>query len=266
MKKLLFSLLVIAFTVVLGGCQSSKQIPYFTNIDSISLEASRGLFDAKIMPKDMLTITVHTTDPAASAPFNLAVQSSVGSGGSLSSNTGNLQGYLVDNDGFINFPIIGKIHVVGLTKTECEDLIKSKIQPYLALTENPIVTVQMSSYRITVLGEVKSPGVIPVSQEKMSILEAIASAGDLSLYGRRDNVLLIREDQSGEKHKVRLNLNDANLINSPYYYMQQNDVLYVQPNNVQAKNSAFGQSTSLWFSLVGIVTSVASLLVNILRN
>ena len=247
-------------------CQSSKQIPYFTNIDSISLEASRGLFDAKIMPKDMLTITVHTTDPAASAPFNLAVQSSVGSGGSLSSNTGNLQGYLVDNDGFINFPIIGKIHVVGLTKTECEDLIKSKIQPYLARTENPIVTVQMSSYRITVLGEVKSPGVIPVSQEKMSILEAIASAGDLSLYGRRDNVLLIREDQSGEKHKVRLNLNDANLINSPYYYMQQNDVLYVQPNNVQAKNSAFGQSTSLWFSLVGIVTSVASLLVNILRN
>ena len=136
----------------------------------------------------------------------------------------------------------------------------------MAKNENPIVTVRMSSYRITVTGEVGHPGVIPVATEKMSVIEALAQAGDLTIYGKRDNVMLIREDASGQKHEVRLNLNDANLINSPYYYLQQNDILYVEPNSVKAKNSAIGSSTTIWFSFIGIVTSVASLLVNILRN
>ncbi len=247
------------------GCGSSKNVPYFTNIDSISLAASRGLYDAHIMPKDELTITVITVDPQASAPFNLSIQNTVGTTGQLSSGTGSLQGYLVDNDGFINFPIIGKLHVAGLTKGECEDLIKSKVQPYLAKNENPVVTVNMASYRVTVIGEVNSPKVVPVTTDKMSIVEALAQAGDLSIYGRRDNVLLIREDAHGEKHKVRLNLNDANVINSPYYYLQQNDIVYVQPNNVKAGNAGIGSSTTIWFSFVSIVTSVASLLVNILN-
>ena len=145
-------------------------------------------------------------------------------------------------------------------------MIKSKIQPYLARTENPVVSVRMSSYHITVLGEVGKPGVIPVSTEKISVLEAIAQAGDLGVYGKRNNILLIREDARGEKHAVRMNLNDANIINSPYYYLQQNDVLYVQPNSVKAKTSSIGSSTTIWFSFIGIVTSVASLLVNVLRK
>lgn len=243
--------------MAMTGCGSSKGFTYVENIDSISLAASRGLFDARIMPKDELTITVNTTNPEASAPFNL--QS--GDKGSTA-----FKGYLVDNSGFINFPVIGKVHVVGLTKTECEDLIKSKIQPYLARTENPVVSVRMSSYHITVLGEVGHPSVIPVSTEKISVLEAIAQAGDLGVYGKRNNILLIREDARGEKHAVRLNLNDANIINSPYYYLQQNDVLYVQPNSVKAKTSNIGSSTTIWFSFIGIVTSVASLLVNVLRK
>ena len=107
---------------------------------------------------------------------------------------------------------------------------------------------------------------MPVSTEKMSVLEAIAQAGDLTIYGRRDNVLLIRENSNGQKEAHRLNLNDANVINSPYYYVQQNDYIYVEPNSTKAKNSAIGQSTTLWFSFVSIMTSVASLLVNIIRN
>ena len=240
--------------MAMPGCGSSKGFTYVENIDSISLAASRGLFDARIMPKDELTITVNTTNPEASAPFNLQ-------SGEKASTA--FKGYLVDNSGFINFPVIGKIHVVGLTKTECEDLIKSKIQPYLARTENPVVSVRMSSYHITVLGEVGKPGVIPVSTEKISVLEAIAQAGDLGVYGKRNNILLIREDAHGEKHAVRMNLNDANIINSPYYYLQQNDV---QPNSVKAKTSSIGSSTTIWFSFIGIVTSVASLLVNVLRK
>lgn len=266
MKKLLLSIIAAAMIIVLGSCGSSKNVTYLQNLDSISLAPSRGLYDAKIMPKDQLMITVSTTDYEASRPFNLTVHNSLGSAGSISSGGGSLQQYVVDNSGFINFPVVGKIHVEGLSVHETEDLIKSKIQPYLARTENPIVTVRMASYRITVIGEVNKPGVIPVTTERMSILEALAQAGDLSIYGLRDNIALIRTDAAGEKHQVRLNLNDANIINSPYYYVQQDDVIYVEPNNVKAKNSSIGSSTTLWFSFIGIATSVASLLVNILKD
>ena len=242
------------------GCSGSKKVAYFQNIDSISLTPSRGLYDARIMPKDMLLITVSTIDPEAAKPFNLAASDISGN------NSGNMQNYLVDNDGNINFPLVGNIHVIGLTKNECQNTIKDKILPYMAKTENPIVTVRMSSYRVTVDGEVNKPGVIPITTEKMSVIEALAQAGDLTIYGKRDNVLLIREDETGQKSAHRLNLNDANLFNSPYYYLQQNDILYVEPNGVRARNSSIGPSTTLWFSFVGIVTSVASLLVGILRK
>ena len=256
----------MAIVIMMGSCGSSKQIAYFQNIDTLSLAASKGLYDAKIMPKDELTITVLTTNPEVSAPFNLTVNSKVGSSGQMSSGGGSLQGYLVDNDGDINFPVVGKLHVAGMTKTECEDMIKEKITPYLAKTENPIVTVRTSSYRVTVIGEVGKPKVVPVTTGQMSIIEALAQAGDLSIYGKRDNVLLIREDATGEKHSYRLNLNDANLFNSPYYYLQQNDIVYVEPNKVKAKNSTIGSSTTLWFSFVGIVTSVASLVLSVIRK
>ncbi len=250
--------MVVTVILMMVGCGSSKQVAYWQNIDSISLAASKGLFDAKIMPKDELTILVQTTDPLTSEPFNLR------STGQTSSKN-QITGYLVDNDGMINFPIVGKIHVAGLTKTECEDLIKSKIQPYLARTENPLVSVRTSSYRITVIGEVNRPGVIPVATEKISLIEALAEAGDMTVYGKRDNVLLVREDKSGEKHKVRLNINDANIINSPYYYLQQNDIVYVEPHKVKARNTFFGSNTSIFYSVIGITTSLASLLITILR-
>lgn len=257
---------VVAIFLVLSGCSSSRQVAYFQNAGKVDLAPSKGLYDARIMPKDVLTITVSTTNPAAAAPFNLsAAAQSTYLSTNLNSEQKALLPYLVDNNGDIDFPIIGKLHVLGKTKTECENLIKEKIMPYLAKTENPIVTVRMSSYRVTVMGEVNNPGVIPVSSEKMSILEALASAGDLTIYGKRTNVMLIREDAKGEKCIYRLNLNDANLINSPYYYLQQNDVLYVQPNGVKSKSAGIGQSTNIWFSLVSIATSVASLIVTILR-
>ena len=249
-----------------GSCSSGKDVAYWKNIDSISLAGSKGLYDAKIMPKDMLTITVNTLTPEVSVPFNLSVPFTIGSTGQLSQGAGSLQGYLVDNDGDINFPVVGKIHVLGLSKNQCQDLIADKIAPYLSKTERPIVTVRMSSYHVTVLGEVNRPQVVPVTTEKMSVMEAIAEAGDLSIYGKRNNIILIREAETGQKEYHRLNLNDANIFNSPYYYLQQNDIIYVEPNKVQAKNSGIGQSTTIWFSVISIVTSVASLLVNVLRN
>ena len=252
--------------LMLGSCASSEKVAYFQNAVDGVVAQSEGLYDAKIMPKDILTITVSTTNPEAATPFNLTVSNTLNSTGQMYSGSGVLQTYLVDNDGEIDYPVIGTIKVAGLTKNECQELVKSKIKAFLAEEENPIVTVRMSSYRVTIIGEVRSPGVIPVGTEKMSILEALASAGDLTIYGKRDNVMLIREEANGQKTIHRLNLNDANIISSPYYYLQQNDIVYVEPNGVQAKNSAIGSSTTIWFSFVGIVTSVASLLVNILRD
>lgn len=266
MKKLICAAVVaLTMILVLGSCGSTKNVAYFQNADSISLAGSKMLYEAKIMPKDQLTITVLTTDPKASAPFNLAVSNTIGTSGQLSTNAGSLQGYLVDNQGYIEFPVVGKLRVGGLTKNQCEQLIKEKVQPYLSNNENPIVTVRMASYRVAVFGEVSHPGVVQVPYEKMSVLEALAQCGDLTIYGRRENVMLIREDSLGEKHIYRLNLNDANLINSPLYYLQQNDNIYVEPNKVKAQNSLIGSSTSLWFSIIGSLLSIASLVVNICR-
>lgn len=266
MKKLISAVLVaMTMILMLGSCGSVKNVAYFKNADSISLAGSRMLYEAKIMPKDQLTITVLTTDPKASAPFNLSVSNTIGTNGQLSTSSGSLQGYLVDNKGYIEFPVIGKLHVGGLTKNQCEDLIKEKVRPYLSANENPIVTVRMASYRVAVFGEVSRPGVVQVPYEKMSVLEALAQCGDLTIYGRRDNVMLIREDAAGEKHIYRLNLNDANLINSPLYYLQQNDNIYVEPNKIKAQNSTIGASTTLWLSVVGSLLSIASLVVNICR-
>ena len=249
---------------MLTGCGSVKNIAYLQNSDSINFDNSRFLYDARIMPKDQLSIPVNTTTPEASLPFNLLLQNEYTQGRSMSA-AGVLMPYLVDNDGFINFPIIGRLHVAGLTKSEAERLIFEKIRPYMAESENPVVTVRMSSYSVSVLGEVNRPGSFQVSREKITILEALAQAGDLTIYGVRDKVKLIREDATGKKQIVTLNLNDANIVNSPYYYLQQNDVVYVEPNNIKAQNSKVGQTTTLWFSATSILVSLTSLLYNILK-
>ncbi len=265
MKKILLPLVAMMVIVFMNSCQTSKQVPYMQNIDSLDLSASKGLFDARIMPKDQLTITVHTSDPVVSHPFNLTVSRTLTSDGGLSAGGGSLQGYLVDNEGYINFPIVGRIHVQGLTKRECEKTIEEKIAPYLAKSEKPVVTVRMSSFRITLIGDFSSPKVVPVTTEKMSILEALASGGDLTLYGKRENVMLIREDATGKKSVHRIDLTDANFINSPYYYLQQNDVVYVEPKKSEARNAFFSSSTSILFSITSMITSLATFILAITK-
>lgn len=268
MKRSFFS--IIAAVVIIAattGCKSHQKVVYFQNADSVSLSASRMLYDAKIMPKDELSITVSCSNPEAATQFNLAVSEVNSSTGSKRMNTGGamLLPYLVDNDGTINFPVIGTLKVGGLTKNECQDLILSKIKPYFSANEKPVVTVRTSNYRVTVMGEVNSPGVFSVGSEKMSILEAIAQAHDLTIYGKRENILVIREDANGEKSMHRMNLNDANIVSSPYYYLQQNDIVYVEPNKTKAANSDIGTVTTFTMSIISTLMSVASLVINIIR-
>ena len=264
MKNLLF--LFFCVPLLLCSCGSTKNVAYLKNSDLVDLSQSQILYDAKIMPKDVLSITVTTSNPAAAAPFNLSVYSSL-SGSANATMYGNhvLQSYLVDNDGNINFPIIGQLHVGGLTKSACEQMIHDKIMPYMNASEKPVVTVRMANYKISVLGEVGRPGMYTVGNEKINILEALAQAGDLTIYGKRDCVKLIREDDKGEKKIYTLNLNDAGLITSPYYYLQQNDIIYVEPNKVKSRNASIGQSTSLWLTSTSILISLSSLMYNILR-
>ena len=263
--KLLFALIVISMMIT--GCGSTKNVAYFKNSDSVDLSKSQFLYDARIMPKDILTITVSTTDPEAAIPFNLTV-ATVQSQSLRASTTSQptLQSYIVDNEGNVDFPLVGTLHVGGLTKGEAEQLVLGKIKPYMSDTEKPIVTVRMINYKISVIGEVARPGMFTVANEKISILEALAQAGDLTIYGVRDRVKLIREDATGKKEIHVLNLNDANIINSPYYYLQQNDIVYVEPNKVKSQNSSVGSMTTLWFSATSILISLTSLLYNILKK
>lgn len=268
-KKSFLHFCIFAFSIIaslmLTGCGSTKNVAYFQNSDSINFDNSRFLYDARIMPKDQITISINTTTPEVSLPFNLLLQNSYTQGRTISTTGGTLMPYLVDNQGYIKMPIIGKLKVGGLTKSEAEALVTEKVRPYMAESENPVVTVTMSSYSVSVMGEVARPGSFQVSREKITILEALAQAGDLTIYGVRDRVKLIREDATGKKSMVTLNLNDANIVNSPYYYLQQNDVVYVEPNKVKAQNSTVGQTTTLWFSATSILISLTSLLYNILK-
>ena len=249
----------------MASCTSYKSVPYLQNPEAVNeFQEILPMYDAKIMPKDLLTITVNTSDPAAAAPFNLSVQTSynMALGRGLNSQPV-LQQYLVSNEGTVDFPVLGRLQLSGLTKTEAEDMIREKLKDYLK--ETPIVTVRMSNYKIAVLGEVARPGMFTVSNEKVNVFEALALAGDLTVWGIRDNVKLIREDAAGKREIFELNLNNAEIVTSPYYYLQQNDILYVSPNKTKAKNSDIGQSTSLWFSATSILVSIASLLVTIFR-
>ena len=258
-------LLLLPF--LLTACQSYKKVPYFQNVEVVNgVEQQESLYDAKIMPKDLLTIVVSCTNPELAIPFNLTVASNAGMAVSNSSYVTTqpvLQPYLVDNEGNINFPVLGELKLGGLTKREAEQLIINKLKPYMK--ETPIVTVRMVNYKISVIGEVTRPGTFTISNEKVNLLEALAMAGDMTVYGLRDNVKLIREDANGKQQIVTLDLNKAETILSPYYWLQQNDIVYVTPNKAKARNSDVGNSTSLWFSATSILVSIVSLLVNILK-
>ena len=266
MKKLINSLLVAAAVLAVTSCRTPKNVAYIQNSDYIDYSNSEFLYDARIMPKDILTVTINTVNPEASAPFNLIVRPTLANATSnIPTSGGALQIYLVDNNGCIDFPVVGTLQVGGLTKSMCEKLIHDKIKRYMNAEENPIVTVRMSNYKISVIGEVNRPGMFTVDNEKINIFEALAKAGDLSIYGVRDRVKLIRENAKGRKEIHTVNLNDANIVNSPYYYLQQNDVVYVEPNQVKARNSAIGTSTTIWISVTGALVSLASLIVNVLK-
>ena len=266
LKRKYFILLI---PILLSSCTAYKKIPYITDAETITTEefANAALnYEAVIMPKDILSITVNTPTNAASRDFNLplvpqeatdVVQTRVSS---ASGGYGSLQNYIVDNDGSINFPIVGEIKIGGLKKSEAEAKIFALIYPQY-LKEKPIVSLRFLNYKVSVLGEVARPGNYTSTNEKMTLFDALAFAGDLTIYGDRKNVRIIRESASGELSVKHIDLQDRNLLLDPdIYYLQQNDKIIVSPNKAKGNNSSFGTLESLALSGLSILISVISII------
>ena len=251
-------LIAAALVAFLASCSSQtyKKINYIQDIDedtSMAMTINKGII---IQPQDQLSIIVTSRDPKMAVPFNLSV-STFYTGSELSSSGGASQritGYIVDNAGDINFPSLGPLHVSGLNRWELQDLVRDKLSDS-GLLKDAVVTVEFLNFKVSVLGEVASPGTYNVTGDKITILQALALARDLTIYGQRENVKVIRE-QNGKRQIYTMDLTSSDIFASPAYYLQQNDVVYVTPSTVRAGqgeiNENYFKSGSFWISLASI--------------
>lgn len=266
--KIILNILIVS-TLLLSSCKSYQKIVYFQEAGQTTnlAETHQDVYPEPIIKNgDLLMITVNTESPEAASAFNppiISDPSEVKSPSKMTS-VGVLQSYLVDESGEITFPIIGKLKVAGLTRKQLETFIGDQTYPRF-LKEKPMVVAKILNYTVSVLGEVNKPGTVQVENARISITKALSDAGDLTIYGRRDNVMLIREDQWGKRTTYRINLTDKNLITSPFYFLQQNDVIYVEPNQSKARSSMIGASESLSFTIVGTLISIVSLIATLTR-
>jgi polysaccharide biosynthesis/export protein len=259
---LFFSILLIS------SCSGVKNVTYFqkigTQTDSLKQSQPTGVHTATIKPMDLLSITVVTTVPETSRIYNLTTPQIMDN----SSNNGitsmpTLQTYLVDEDGNIDFPVFGKLTVKGMTRKELVMLLQDKL--VTAFSERPIVTIRITNFSVNIVGEVLRPGRFIITNERLTIIDGLAMAGDMTIYGQRDRVKVLREDADGTKKFMTINLNDENSIYSPAYYLEQNDVVYVEPNKVKSRTSKIGAAETLSVSALSLIISVASIVINVLK-
>ncbi len=254
--------------ILLASCSSQKQVSYFQDIQFENNESRHvqlaTLNEIKIQPHDKLSILVNSQDPRLSNLFNLPiVLQQVGIESQKGTSYG-LSGYVVDSNGNINFPILGELHISGLTREEVQSLIKKELQSK-DLIKDPVITVEFLNLNIAVLGEVLHPGRYSIDKDHFTILDALSLAGDLTIYGKRDRVLVMRS-VNGEQQIYNIDLCSAEkLYSSPVYYLQQNDVVYVEPNDTKIRQSTVNgnniRSTSFWISIASLLTTITVLFV-----
>jgi len=256
-------ILVILLCYVLASCRSSEKIVYLQDVGTRSTEEIAAYSGISVQPKDILSIVVSSPYADLVATLNLPLSSfQAGSDATSSSYSQRLLGYLVDLEGNIDFPSLGKIKVEGKTREGLSSMIKGLLQQD-SLIRDPIVNVEFMNFKISVLGEVRYPGMFNLQHDRITIFEAIGRAGDLTIYGRRDNVLVTRE-QNGVIENFRVDLRSSEVYRSPVYYLQQNDVVYVSPNEVVAARSRINENRSLgiWISVASFLASLATLIAN----
>lgn len=261
-KKNILSLLLLAF--LFAGCASYQETIYLTHDEILNrTEQKNNFFEFRIQPKDELIILVSTTDPASSVPFLRKMGQSKEMSQTSTPGEAKLLNYLVDNEGYIDYPVLGRLHVSGLSADECQDLIRKKLEAYL--NEEPNVTVRIANFKVSVLGEVTSPGTYKVSDEGINIFQALAEAGDMTLFANRKDVQLLREDSTGHRRVIHLDLTSSEIALSPYYHLKQNDVVYVKPTKGKVRSRTFGDNTSAWITLVSAISSIVSLVIIAIR-
>ena len=262
MKKLFLCLFFLG--MLLASCGTSKKIVYFQDVEVNRPESMEAVRDISVQPKDQISILVSSKDPQLAALFNLPrVQYRAGAGALLSgSYSGEVSGYTLDEQGAIDVPVLGRLVVAGMTRSGIAGMIKRRLTEE-HLVNDPVVTVEFMNLYFSVLGEVKSPGKYDITKDRISLLEALSMAGDLTIYGKRDAIYVIREE-NGERVTYRVDIRSREFFRSPVYNLKQNDVVYVQPNKVRAGQSTINEnsvkSVSLWISIGSFISSLGVLL------
>lgn len=268
---------LFATLLLLGSCSTPKNITYFQDATQGEVVNPLQPLEVRVKPEDKLSIMVNTPDPALSTLFNLIqVQnrpsqtiSGTRISGSSNSSNGQTSFYTVDPQGDINFPVLGKLHIAGMTRFEVGTYIENELVNR-SLVKDPIVTVEFGNTGITVLGEVKSPGRLEFNKDHLLFTDAIAMAGDLTTNGRREDILVLREQPDGSQKAYRVSLLDIDaLASSPVYYLQQNDVVYVEPNNkVKRSTTPTGESPftpAFWMSIGSFGLTIATLIISLTK-
>lgn len=265
MNVKIWSYIWICAVVLCTSCASSKKVVYLQDVESLNQQDIKQRYEVYIHNDDLLAIMVNSKNPELALPFNMPMVSYQLGGSSVNFGGQGVLGYLVDINGDIDFPILGKLHVVGMTRMQLTNLIKQRLIDE-DLIKDPIVTVQFLNYKVAVMGEVNRPGSFNVSGDRITLLEALSMAGDLTIYGRRDRVAVIREND-GRRTILYHDLRSSDIFNSPCYYLQQNDIVYVEPNKAKAEQTDLNQNKSLsvWFSAVTVLVSIVSLIVTLTK-
>ncbi len=253
-KTIPFLLVVLVFS-----CKPREELVYYQNIDGLATPEKSNTYEIKIQPDDLLLIIVSAEDPESAIPFNLNSISVPTAGVSSVYVRGqeSMQPYLVDLSGAIDFPVLGKLKVGGLSRSELMQLLKSQIGKYV---KNPIINIRLMNFKVSVQGEVTLPGTYSINSDRVTLIEALSMAKDLTIYGKRDNILIIR-DVNGVKSYNRIDITKADFINSPFYYLAQNDVVYVEPNKTKINGAAVGANTGVLISITSLLITVITLIV-----
>tara|TARA_B100000497_G_scaffold121832_1_gene152134 strand:+ start:349 stop:1125 length:777 start_codon:yes stop_codon:yes gene_type:complete len=254
MKLLNIRWVTLLAPVLLFSCASKKNILYLQDIENYSNTTSSSKNQIRFKKNDEITINVSSSDKKSAIPFNLPLVSNANNNQINLQQT--IQPYLVDENGDIQFPILGKIHVLGLTRNELNDLLKERIEEYV---KSPIINIRITNFSVSVLGEVRKPGVYRINNERVTLLEALSLAGDLSIYAERKEIILIREDKDYNKVYFKINITESKLFDSDYYYLQQNDAIVVSPNRAQVQSSAFNRNTPIYVSIASLLLSVLTI-------
>ncbi|WP_203258702.1 polysaccharide biosynthesis/export family protein [Hyunsoonleella ulvae] len=257
-SRLLRITAIVVSLLILSACVGRKDIVYFQNAKDFETIVDTDTFKAKLKIGDILTIYVSTLDPTVAQPYNILARTGGENGG------GQLLDFLIDVEGNIDYPVLGKIKLAGLTIEEAKQLLKSKFSEG-QLLKDPVIIIRLLNFRVTIAGEVRSPGVYPVIGERVTILEALGMAGDLTIKGRRDNILVIR-DFNGSKTYTRIDLTNKEVFNSPVYYLTQNDYIYVEPNNSGVSLASGDARVATLISITSFLVTTALIFVTRTQN